>query len=102
MRPALVNFIPALNGEGFQFGFTNNTGHSYSVYMSTDLVNWTLLGAPTEVSPAFFEFFDGGRSRLTAPILSVTLTVIHGRAASTILQRQSPQMNFGRIVLCLG
>ena len=61
MRPSLVD-LSASNGEGFQFGFTNNTGHSYSVYMSTDLVNWTLLGAPTEVSPAFFEFFDGDAS----------------------------------------
>ncbi len=57
IRPTLVGLSGP--GGGFQFGFTNNTGHSYSVYMSTDLVNWISLGAPTEVAPAFFEFADG-------------------------------------------
>ena len=58
VRPSL-NVLTGPGGGGFQFGFTNNTGHSYSVYMSTDLVYWISLGAPTEVSPAYFEFIDG-------------------------------------------
>jgi hypothetical protein len=48
-----------LNGPGggtFQFGYTNNSGRSYSVYMSTNLSNWASMGAATEVSPAYYEF----------------------------------------------
>jgi hypothetical protein len=58
IRPTLMG-LSGPGGGGFQFGFTNNSGHSYSVYMSTNLVNWISLGAPSEVSPAYFEFLDG-------------------------------------------
>jgi hypothetical protein len=57
----LVNPVRHPSGQ-FEFGFTGFPGASYSVLAATDaslpLNNWTVLGAPTEVSPGHFQFID--------------------------------------------
>jgi hypothetical protein len=46
----------------FQFSFTNTPGVSFTVLTSTNIAlpftNWTVLGAPTEISPGQFQFTD--------------------------------------------
>jgi len=51
-----------LPGGAFQFRFTNLPGLNFTVLGSADLgvplSNWSLLGAPTEVSPGQYRFTD--------------------------------------------
>ena len=42
----------------FQFSYTNNSGHSYSVYMSTNLKSWSNLGVAVETAPGVYQFTD--------------------------------------------
>lgn len=46
------------SGAGFQFTFAAATKNSYSVLVTTNFVNWTLLGPAIETSPGFFSFKD--------------------------------------------
>ena len=50
-----------LLGNGlFQFAFSNNQGASFTVLSATNLslplANWTVVGAPTNISPDMFQF----------------------------------------------
>ena len=51
----------ALNGP-FQFSFTNTPGASFTVLTTTNIAlplsNWTVLGAPAEISPGNFQYSD--------------------------------------------
>lgn len=47
-----------LEGGAFQFSYTNNSAQTYSVHMSTDLVDWTMLGLATQTSPGEYQFID--------------------------------------------
>lgn len=63
--PVLSGLKQLSNGT-FQFTYTNSTGRSYSVYGSSNLVNWSSLGAATQTSPGVYQFTDttaAGQSR---------------------------------------
>jgi Immunoglobulin I-set domain len=47
-----------LNGGAFQFGYTNGSGRTYSIYTSTNLSDWTSIGAATQISPGLYQFTD--------------------------------------------
>jgi hypothetical protein len=51
-----------LSNGSFQLSFTNTPGASFTVLTSTNialpLTNWTVLGAPIEISPGQFRFVD--------------------------------------------
>jgi roadblock/LC7 domain-containing protein len=57
-------FTPRLNGlkppgnGGYQLSFGGQIGFGYRVWASTDMIQWTALGAPNEGSPATFQFSD--------------------------------------------
>ena len=57
----LTNLTPA-PGSGFQFGFTNWVGLSFSAFATTNLAqpfsNWSRLGFVSELSPGQFQFTD--------------------------------------------
>jgi hypothetical protein len=54
--------VTLTNGMLF-LSFTNVAGAPFSVFMSTDvaldITNWTYLGAPAEISPGQYQYFDG-------------------------------------------
>jgi outer membrane protein assembly factor BamB len=58
----VVNDFKWLPGSGFQFGFTNVPGLSFTALAATDptlpLTNWTRLGPVGEDSPGQFQFSD--------------------------------------------
>jgi PQQ enzyme repeat len=60
--PIVLTNAMALPGGGFQFGFTNTPGLSFTAYgtsnLSAPIANWTRLGGVTETSPGQFEFTD--------------------------------------------
>ena len=45
------------NGS-FQFAYTNGSSQSYSVYASTNLVNWSAIGAAVQTAPGLYQFTD--------------------------------------------
>jgi hypothetical protein len=46
-------------GDGvFQFTYTNNTGQPCSVYASTNLSDWAVVGRATQILPGVFQFTD--------------------------------------------
>ena len=50
---------PKRSGNGaFQFGYTNVSGKSASIYASTNLSNWSLVGVATQVFPGYYQFTD--------------------------------------------
>ena len=55
--PALLTNLKKLGNGAFQFGYANN-GLSYSVYASTNLINWASIGAATQISPGLYQFTD--------------------------------------------
>jgi hypothetical protein len=55
ISPADVRLLA--NGA-FQFAYTNGSGQSYSVYASTNLVNWSSIGAAVQISPGLYQFTD--------------------------------------------
>jgi hypothetical protein len=50
--------VRMLGNGAFQFGYTNGSGQSYSVYASTNLVNWWAIGAAVQISPGLYQFTD--------------------------------------------
>jgi N-acetylneuraminic acid mutarotase len=57
-----LNNPVTLNGDQFQFGFTNNPGALFGVLATTNLslplTNWIMLSGVMEVSPGQFQFTD--------------------------------------------
>jgi hypothetical protein len=48
-----------MTGNGaFQFAYTNGSGQSFSVYASTNLANWSPIGAAAQISPGLYQFTD--------------------------------------------
>jgi hypothetical protein len=47
-----------LPNGAFQFAYTNGSGQSYSVYASTNLVNWSAIGATVQTAPGLYQFTD--------------------------------------------
>lgn len=58
--PIAINLTEVrVSGSGaFQFAYSNGTSQSYSVYTSTNLANWSPIGAATQISPGFYQFTD--------------------------------------------
>jgi hypothetical protein len=53
-----LNSRKTLGNGGYQLSFDGQIGFGYRVWASTDLTQWTTLGAPNEGSPASFQFSD--------------------------------------------
>jgi sugar lactone lactonase YvrE len=57
--PTLTGWTMLGNGV-FQFAFSNNQGASFTVLSTTNLslplTNWSVIGAPTNISPGLFQF----------------------------------------------
>jgi len=60
----LTEFKKLANGA-FQLGYSNNGGAAYTLYASTNLINWTPLGTPTQALPGFFQFTDPEATNLS-------------------------------------
>ena len=60
--PMLLVGSQKLPNGPFQFSFTNTPGASFTVLTSTNIAlpssNWSVLGAPNEISPGYFQFAD--------------------------------------------
>jgi hypothetical protein len=55
--PQITNSVSNTT-NGFQLKFGGLTNGSYSVYGSTNLATWQLLGGATQISPGLFRFTD--------------------------------------------
>jgi hypothetical protein len=53
----LINIVRLSDGR-FQFGYTNSTTQSASIYASTNLVDWAAIGAAAQISPGYYQFTD--------------------------------------------
>jgi len=51
-----------LGNGGLEFTFTGDSGRSYTVMMSTNLIDWTVADTATETGPGSFKFTDGQAS----------------------------------------
>ncbi|MFN7138025.1 MAG: immunoglobulin domain-containing protein [Limisphaerales bacterium] len=54
----LLSNVTRLHDGSIRFSFTSGASQPGSIYASTDLVNWIVIGQPTEVEPGTFEFID--------------------------------------------
>ena len=64
--PAPVKLIGSavVNHGVFQFTYTNSSSQTYSVYASTNLIDWNSIGTATQISPALFQFMDPAATNL--------------------------------------
>lgn len=53
-----INGYKTLPNRGHQLSFNGQIGFGYTVWASTNLVQWTVAGTPNEGSPANFQFSD--------------------------------------------
>jgi hypothetical protein len=54
-----------VSGSGaFQFTYTNGSGQSFSVYASTNLINWLPIGTAAQISPGLYQFSDPSATNL--------------------------------------
>lgn len=56
--PAPVLTSVVFSNGVFQFAYTNGSGQSYTVYMSTNLADWTAIGTATQISAGQYQFTD--------------------------------------------
>lgn len=57
--PAVVlTSLTRLGNGAFQFSYTNGSGRSYSVYATTNLIDWSSLGAAAQTSSGQYRFTD--------------------------------------------
>jgi len=61
----LVTGAPMSGSPGFQLQFAGTHGAGYSVWASTNLINWVRVGASTETSSGDFQFTDTSTSNPT-------------------------------------
>jgi hypothetical protein len=61
--PVLID-VKKLGDGAFQFAYTNESAQSYSVYASTNFVEWSAIGAATEISPGVYRFTDPGATNI--------------------------------------
>jgi len=50
--------VRMLGSGAFQLAYTNGTGRNYSVFASTNLVNWSSVGAAIQIAPGLYKFTD--------------------------------------------
>jgi N-acetylneuraminic acid mutarotase len=64
----ILTDITKLPGGGFQFGFTNTAGATFTAFATTNLSisssNWTALGDVSEISSGHFQFTDSQAANL--------------------------------------
>jgi hypothetical protein len=53
-----INGLKTLGNRGHQFSFDGQIGFGYTVWASTNFIQWTALGVPNEGNPAIFQFCD--------------------------------------------
>jgi hypothetical protein len=53
----LTDFAKLGNGT-FRFAYLNSAAEAYTVFASTNLIDWISIGTATQVSPGWFEFTD--------------------------------------------
>jgi hypothetical protein len=53
-----IDRLNMLEGGGYQLEFAGQPGYGYTVWASTNLAQWTVLGSPSESGPAIFQFTD--------------------------------------------
>ena len=56
-RPVITNFL-RLGGGAFQFGYTNSSFQTFSVWASSDLSAWSSLGPASNTAPGQYQFTD--------------------------------------------
>ncbi len=56
-QPLLTNAVVNAAGQ-FQFGFNGISNASYSVLISTNLVNWSVVGTASNISAGMFRYID--------------------------------------------
>ncbi len=56
--PLVLTTLTRLGNGAFQFSYTNGSGRSYSVYASTNLIDWASIGAPTQILAGQYRFTD--------------------------------------------
>ena len=56
--PLRIDRITSLDSGSYQLSFAGQIGFGYTVWSSTNLVQWTALGSPSESGPAAFRFSD--------------------------------------------
>lgn len=59
-----ISRLQALEAGGQQLTFAGQIAFGYRVWSSTNLVQWTLRGAPNESSPVTFQFTDRGAANM--------------------------------------
>lgn len=61
--PPMLTGPKILTNGAFQFSFTNNSNGAFSILTTTNLSlplsNWTVLGAPSNVTPTLFQYTAG-------------------------------------------
>jgi hypothetical protein len=62
--PPLITEVRKLPGGAFQFRYRNGSAQTYSIYASTDLINWTAIGSAAQVAPGIYEFTDPAATNL--------------------------------------
>jgi hypothetical protein len=56
--PPVLTGLKKLPNGAFQFGYRSGGAKSYSVYASTNLIEWEPIGSAAEVEPGTYEFTD--------------------------------------------
>lgn len=59
-----INGLKTLASRSRQLSFGGQAGFAYTVWASTNLLQWTALGIPNEGSPAAFQFTDRAAANL--------------------------------------
>ena len=59
-----INGLKTLANRSHQLSFGGQAGFAYTVWASTNLLQWTALGIPNEGSPAAFQFTDRAAANL--------------------------------------
>ena len=64
VTPPLSPVLTAMeySGGAFRFQYTQGSGQSYSVYSSTNLIDWTFIGTPSQIASGLYRFTDADAS----------------------------------------
>ena len=63
--PVALSGLVMLPNGAFQFGYTNNSSITFTVFASTNLLSWQSIGVATQVSAGVFQFTDGAATNLS-------------------------------------
>ena len=63
--PVTLSSLTRLPNGAFQFAYTNSSTVTFSVFASTNLLNWQSIGVATQISAGVFQFTDGASSNLS-------------------------------------